>query len=649
MQPDSKENTEAPLTQETYMEVMEQTPATELVQAMEARGDFKYKGIFAVYNLVLDWTTKFPTNGVLIGLPQLEREANLSPEKLHDFMQVLLGRGTSRAKLIHAIPAIELAPNSSQGVNRLLVYCRPPKGDGNTARRYVLSYVEKNAEALGKWIGTSRTPMEGPAYQDLLYNQIQQGKLYESQAGPHIARLFYNDLDNTAELKKITYQLMTRPVIQRMINNRHLMLINPPVDALLPSYRGVYFNNTEELEQRFQYIADYFIKKILNNPGAASPSDYGAIYKLASGYDRSIFNSLPAGHKQAIMELILLAGKLDKMHKEEAETKTQEELETVLEDLSKAGRLLDLHKMKISDGMRSRILNVKSVLHADYPQLGRVVTFVLHRDCIPAAIKSAREHFDKSGNDSEALILAAMGIENNMDAELLKVWDALMHRVYFEHLPWHVRVWRALFGKEDLKATEAEKIKRDLQKKAVDEKLKLQTSQARKEKKKLVSERLKGNKGAPAGAGEDDLDSAPSPNMSPEELQEAADREARSQELLQGICAELDSLWASNILPSRTHILEKFTEFDENSLIFFLKKHARKEIYSFRVKNEKPEYQWPILISRNYIRRHGKKMLDKAIKDTDEQRAASMPNQEKFDVAAAIEDFLSRLMAKSNK
>jgi len=111
---------------------------------------------------------------------------------------------------------------------------------------------------------------------------------------------------------------------------------------------------------------------------------------------------------------------------------------------------------------------------------------------------------------------------------------------------------------------------------------------------------------------------------------------------------ELDRAWDSGMFPNREFLLQRFQEFNEDTLITFLKKHARKEIFSFRIRHDKPEYVWPIMISRRYLRQKGKALLSKYASEADEQRNALMPNQEKFDVATSIEDFLNRVFAKKS-
>ena len=630
-----------PISPESLLQVIELGEATDLCQAMEARGDFKFKGIFAIFNVILDWTTKFPVNGVLPAMDQLEREVQVPREKLQEYVRELLGRGSSRARLVTNIPAIEFAPGGG-GITKMIVFCRPLKGDGPTAQRYVTSYIAKSADILGKWCKT-RTPRSGSDYTSELYAQIEQGKLHESQAAPQIASFFYNDLDNSAELRKATYNMITKQVIQKMINDRAIVLIKPAADSFLPTYHGIYFNDPNEMRERFKILAGYFLQRILNNPQAAALDDYRGVLQHAAGFDRTIFGTLQPGAKQVIMELTLMADRLQSLQQEEKEQESRKETERMLGDIANAG-LVDLSRQKMDADARAKVRKSPSVLFVEFPYQGRVGEFALHKDAISPAVKIAREHFDVRGDSTDVLVLAEMGVEGQLNPDEQKAFADLLSRVYFEQLPWLIRAWRSLFGGGKLKPNEQEKVKRDMQRMAMEERLRIQKADVRKEQKRLAEERVKGQKQVKEIAKQAVAEK--SDGGDGEESPEKVQLEQAAEESLRQICAILDRRWDAGELPGRTQLLTELPQFDENSLIHFLKRHARKEIYSFRVKNEKPEYVWPILITKHYIRKHGRRLYDQAVRDTDAQRAASMPNQEKFDVSSAIEDFLGQLIAK---
>ncbi|MCB1167457.1 MAG: hypothetical protein KDK33_14955, partial [Leptospiraceae bacterium] len=297
-----------------------------------------------------------------------------------------------------------------------------------------------------------------------------------------------------------------------------------------------------------------------------------------------------------------------------------------------------------------------SVLYADIPRGSRLVPYVLHKENLDPAIKAARELLDQKGEDLEVHILSEMGAERYLDGERLKAFEGLEQRSLFKMLPWFRRMWRSLFGGRKLKKHEMALLKNQLRREFEQEKARIQKSEARRKQKELVEERLKGESEAQKAekkpesrkietASVDDPKGLIQKDI--EKTKEKLELDEQVRHNLDRISKILDEAWDRKELPNRTHVLENLKDFDEDGLIMFLKKYGRKEIYSFRVRNEDPKYVWPILISKKYIQRHGRRLYKEAIEEADKQRAASMPNQEKFDVFTAIEDFFGRIFARS--
>ncbi len=635
---------------------MEVTSATDMVQQLEARGDFKFKGIYEVFNHILNWSDRLAGNSILPAIDSLQKDIKLSEDKIRDYLNELLGRGSSRARLAFAMPAVDYAPGQG-GLRKMVVFCRPTKKDGTNTSRFVLAYVEKNHTALVKWL-QNRKPRSGGAFRELLVDQIAQGQLNQSMAGNEISSLFYSDLERNNLERRITYQLYAKPVIEKLLKTGQLILLQGTLAG--HSVRAIYFNNKTEMEERFRILAGVFLKEVSgqsveNLTEALDPEN---IKNAIAAVDRTKFEGLSPGLRQAVMEVSLLAPRMQSMTKEAEESKKRETLEKIMEDLVRAACIVNLDNVRdLSDEVHGTLLSVTSVLNSSFPVRGKVSDYVVHKNVLADAIKHARDLFDTVGDDVEVQILAAMNVEQHLDKDQLKLFMDLEQRMLFNRLPLFVRLWRSLFGSGKLKPVEATKFKQKLVKDQTDAKIKIQTEDARRAQKKLVSERLKEKENAKEAAAKTARQESrvPAPEAArptPAEEEpagpsaEEAEKQAKVEETLAKMTALLDEAWLHGELPNRTFLLQNFPELDENMLIHFLKKHAVKEILSFRVRFEKPEYQWPILISKNYIRKNGRRMLDKAKKDADTQRNASMPNQEKFEVATAIEDFLSRLMAK---
>ena len=117
--------------------------------------------------------------------------------------------------------------------------------------------------------------------------------------------------------------------------------------------------------------------------------------------------------------------------------------------------------------------------------------------------------------------------------------------------------------------------------------------------------------------------------------------------ITQKILEILDSAWLNKVYPNRTYLLERIPEIDsENKLMFFMKKHCSHKVFSFFIKIEKPEYVWPIFITRRYLRSNGKKMLSNIQKEIKTQKESLMPNQERYDELIYVEEFLERTLPR---
>ncbi len=171
------------------------------------------------------------------------------------------------------------------------------------------------------------------------------------------------------------------------------------------------------------------------------------------------------------------------------------------------------------------------------------------------------------------------------------------------------------------------------------------------EKEKLVKARLKEReeaekeiqkraKAAVANQDADSSDSEVTKQGSPEE-------EKKWKESIEAVIRILDEAWDFGVLPDREYVLNKLNgKFTEDNLIFFLKKFGGKELYSFPIRNQPEKYKWPILISTSYLKRNGKRLLEKVSEESNKQRNEKFPNQEKFDIAESQLEFLNRILPR---
>ena len=138
----------------------------------------------------------------------------------------------------------------------------------------------------------------------------------------------------------------------------------------------------------------------------------------------------------------------------------------------------------------------------------------------------------------------------------------------------------------------------------------------------------------------DAKDSEPDKKLSPEE-------EKQVKDVLQAIVTALDTAWDAKLYPDREYVMQNVkTGMSEDQFVMFMKKHSQKEILSFQIKSKTNKYKWPILVSRHYLKRHGKRLLEIAKRESDIERRAPAPDQDKFDLYTFMEEFLERVLPR---
>ncbi|MBU43650.1 MAG: hypothetical protein CMN76_10550 [Spirochaetaceae bacterium] len=584
-------------------------------------------------------------------MDQLKKEVTLPDDKFQDFLKELLGRGSSKLVCVYCFPALDFVSGSRPGLSQLVVFCRPNKKDHNSARRYVEFYQDKTIQAVARWIDSRDASWDDERFQ-FVETRADQGHLNDTHAGSEIARYLVVPFDKTAEEKKTTYNRFARPVIQALIDQRKLVYLE---DAKV-GYRTVLIPDRKHLGLRLDMLFRYAKTRIIKEMSteAYSPAAARQLVQQATG------QTMPRGHSQVIAEMRLILPLLEQKEKEEKEKEKKEKVSKSIADLQKVQKVVPASHFNWDEDHLQTLQSNPSVLHANIPRGSRLVPYVLHKENLDPAIKAARDLLDQKGEDLEVHILSEMGAERFLDGERLKSFEGLEQRSLFKMLPWFRRMWRSLFGGRKLKPQERAALKNQLRQEFEKEKLRIQKAEARRKQKELVEERLKGDEDQPQAKSQSDAKKEPRKietasaddpqalmQQDIEKSKEKMELEEQARQNLDRISKILDEAWDRKELPNRTHVLEQLKDFDEDSLVMFLKKHGRKEIYSFRVRNDDPKYVWPILISKKYIQRHGRRLYKEAIEAADKQRNASMPNQEKFDVATAQEDFFGRIFARS--
>ena len=140
------------------------------------------------------------------------------------------------------------------------------------------------------------------------------------------------------------------------------------------------------------------------------------------------------------------------------------------------------------------------------------------------------------------------------------------------------------------------------------------------------------------------LEDAP---ISPVTNEEEEILDIKLQHIIHKIINLLDQAWDKEIYPNRLYLLKNLAEMEsEEKLVSFIKKYASKDIYSFTIKSQKSEYNWPILISRRYLIKKGAKLQKKIEESIKNLQNAVLPDQNSYDILNSVESFLSRTLYK---
>ncbi len=622
----------------TSSDVMPLREATDNVTALEARGDFKFKGIFGLYNYILEATNRFSTNRILPELGQLKREVPLPENKFEEYIFELTGRGSIKIPMVLMFPSIDFIASSGT-ISEMAILCRPTQSDGTSAKRYVEFYRQKSIEALNQWLRFNEShwrDMDGEA----LYRSVAQGALQNTHAGAVIARFFVLSFDKKADQKTSTYRAFVRPIIQQLIDEKKLLYLRDP--AL--NFHTIQFPDELSLKHRVEMLATCCVTAI---PGFENPVDFDA-ERLAKQVERYYRENISPAQRQVVAELRLVLAEYQKLQRHRQEKEQKDQLGKALADLMKLEHVVaTTHFRNWDEEFVRKVLSLPDVLSVEFPLRGRVYTFVLAKQKIYPAVIAARKNLDEKGDETEVRILSAMGVGRHLENDQLRAFEDLEDRIFFDRLPFFTRLWRSLFGKRRISKEESVMIRERMRKEEMEEQIQIKKKEAERTTRRIAEEQVEKKKKGPSGA---DADVVPANTFEAEtaKTRESMRVEERAEEVLRKVIDLLDAAWDRKELPNRTHVLSGVPDFegDEDTMIFFLKKHGRKQIYSFRVMRDDPKYVWPILISRRYIQRHGKRLLREAMDEADRQRKAMMPEQEKFDVATAIEDFLTKLMAR---
>ncbi len=641
-----------------FYRVIDYNPAAQSVQGMESRGDFNYKGIYRFFTTISEWTEKFLANKVLPNAEQLARDIALDKEKLDFFIHELCFK--QAVPIIKKIVTVEFeladtrkSANLSTGLRRNSVFARPSTLDAGSAQRYVNGCNERSVAAIKRAIAEKRERLTGEAYKDLIFQKINQNKLADTYASNDITNLITCPYDVNKTLKELTVNLHLKPILKKLVEEKVLLFFRNEKAPKSINKSIFLYNNKDEVLERIEIYVNYMKKTIVPQMqkigvmSSVNDEEYKDFAGLAAKI--LIFIDDAYGDQKVILEELVLLGSFYENYREEIKKKeAKEKVTEVITLLENSGRLVDIKTIKVNGQIidpevMPLILTHPSILHTEYDDGSSLFEFVLHKSCANLAVDLAKKVYQSTGNDTDIRILNRMNISTSIDETLKKDFNKIEMESLFKYLPFLTRMWRTLLGNVYVTVQEANEIrarKDSEQKKRI---IESKAKQIAKEKSKLIEERMKQI---------DDFENAPGLKTEvigaiPEEKKISADEEQQIKEIQGLIIGILDSAWDAKLYPDREYVLANLKNgMNEDQLVMFLKKHAGKEILSYQIKTKANKFKWPVLISRNYIKKNGKRLLDFAKKESDKERSSPTPDQDKFDVYASLEDFLTRLSQK---
>ncbi len=640
-----------------FYRVIDFNPAAQSVQGMESRGDFQYKGIYRFFNTISEWTDKFLANKVLPNAEQLTRDIAIDKEKIDFFINELCFK--TNPPVIKKITTIEFelsdlrkSHNLSTGLSRNTVFARPATLDAGSAQRYINGCNDRSVAAIKRAINETRERLTGEKFKEFLVTKINQNKLNETYASQDITNIFNCPYDKTKILKELTVNTHLKPVLKKLVDEKVLLFFRNEKAPKSANKSIFLYNNKDEVLERIEIYVNYMKKTIvpamqkIGVLSAVADEEYNDFAVLA-GKILNYMDDSYIDQKILLEELTILGTFYDSYRDEIKKKEIKEKINEVITLIENSGRLVDISTVKINGEPIDKelipmILSNPNIIHTEYDDGNNLFEFVVHKSCVNLAVELAKKVYMSTGNDTDIRILNRMNITTVLTDATKKDFNRIESESLFKYLPVLTRMWRMLLGNIFVTQAEADEIRR---RKEMEQKKRINDSKAKsiaKEKTKLIEERMKQM---------DDIENAPALQTAVHEAlgdsKVSPEEEKSIKENLKAIIDVLDAAWNAKLYPDREYVMANLKNgMTEDQFVMFLKKHSGKEIMSYTIKTKANKFKWPILISRSYIKKNGRRLLETAKKESDTERRSTTPDQDKFDIYASLEDFLTRLSQK---
>ena len=637
--------------------------ALELAARIPVKGEGHSGTLIKVFRAVQDATqdavqAKFRGSD-LPDCSSLSKELECSGGFVHTCLTELAGLGAQNNRaLLLALPLLCLAGDTDPKLKCKMVYARPGPREGTSTDMYRDEIEKRNVAALSQWVMLRRV-LSAKQQKENLEEMLETRSSFSTIMQKSITKLFYVSGEKPAMSPRIVYHNFVRPIIKKLIYRGSLLYTKANLDGDI--LKSIYWNKHEELVGWYETLIEICNEELGADVQSFDIEDEPS--DLIAAIRGIPLQNLSSLQRRIIEELYLLCHVLPArkrkeetaLQNEENKRKEREMLKNAASMVLRFPRAVEKHKLQISLEEAARIAHLDEILYTKYIIGRRVTGFYLHKEKIASALMMAKRDLEHYKDPTQIHVLSAMGVHEFLDRQQIEEFQNMEEAALYESLPWYIKLFRALIKSKKLKPQEFQELKvknKDL----MQEKLELlekgsQTKEIRRLaveqiKKSVKKEKKDTKKGSAAGmAGLSKLEEAEAKMESKDTQADVADEEAKK--ITEKILEVLDRAWHSKMYPNRIYLLERVSEIDsENKLMFFMKKHCAHKVYSFFIKVDKPEYVWPIFITRRYLRRNGKKMLANIQKEIKKQKEAFMPDQERYDEIIHIEEFLEKILPK---
>ncbi len=393
--------------------------AMDYAQSLESRGDFKYKGIYSIFNTVYEMTSKFREHRILPDVFQLQKDLSLPKDKFEEYINELTGRGSLKSMALIMFPSVDFIAGNN--LTKLIILCRPVQSDGSSFSKYFDHYKSRSIDAMKKWIQKKGSKWQG-MHRDYIIKNLNEENYPNSHAGAVIHYYLQNPLDKTLEQKTFTYKNFIKPIIKDLIQEKLLLYVREE-----SNFYTILFTDEESLVDRMGMLISRLAQEnsIFEFTGEIN-------FQNLENYKNKIKKIENVKNISLYLELKINVEELIKIFKQKEEQEKKQKIQRALEELSKYDWVIPANYIKsLNKENLPEFISHPEVLHTEFVFGNRLEEFFLYKRNIYPAVVHARKQLAEKNDDTEMKILMQMQVDRFLDGEQLKIYKSAEEQVLF--------------------------------------------------------------------------------------------------------------------------------------------------------------------------------------------------------------------------